>query len=73
MLIFEDSTVTAKNRIAIKLLFIYFNLYLSVMMDSLMFIYIHILSYYKLFLYFNLYLSVMMDSLMFIYIHILSY
>jgi hypothetical protein len=40
-----------------------------------MFIYIHILSYYKLFLHFNLYLSVMFDSLslMFIYIHILSY
>jgi hypothetical protein len=40
-----------------------------------MFIYIHILSYYKLFLYFNLYLSVMLDSIsdMFIYIHILSY
>jgi hypothetical protein len=30
---------------------------------SLMFIYIHILSYYKLFLHFNLYLSVMFDSL----------
>jgi hypothetical protein len=30
-----------------------------------MFIYIHIVSYYKLFLY--------LDSLMFIYIHILSY
>jgi hypothetical protein len=31
---------------------------------SLMFIYIHILSYYKLFLYFNLCLSVMLDSLL---------
>ena len=29
-----------------------------------MFIYIHILSYYKLFLYFNLYLSKMLDSLL---------
>ena len=39
-----------------------------------MFIYIHILSYYKLFLYFNLCLRVVLDSLiMFIYIHILSY
>ena len=38
-----------------------------------MFIYIHILSYYKLFLYINLCLSVKLDSLMFIYIHILSY
>jgi hypothetical protein len=28
-----------------------------------MFIYIHILSYYKLFLYINLYLSVKLDSL----------
>jgi hypothetical protein len=50
---------------------------LSVMLDDqyLMFIYIHILSYYKLFLYFNLCLSVMLDDqyLMFIYIHILSY
>ena len=44
-------------------LFLYFNLYLSVMLDSLMLIYIHILSYYKLFLYFKLYLSVMLDSL----------
>jgi hypothetical protein len=31
--------------------------------QSLMFLYIHILSYYKLFLYFNLCLSVMLDSL----------
>ena len=31
--------------------------------QSLMFIYIHILSYYKLFLYLNLHLSVMLDSL----------
>ena len=47
-----------------------------------MFIYIYILSYYKLFLYFNLCLSVKLDfvskckvgeSLMFIYIYILSY
>ena len=36
------------------------------------FIYIHILSYYKLFFYFNLCLSVMSD-LMFNYIHIFSY
>jgi hypothetical protein len=43
------------------------------MLDSLMFIYIDIISYYKLFLYFNLCLSVMLDSLMFIYIQILSY
>ena len=38
-----------------------------------MFIYIDILSYYKLFLYINLSLSVKLDSLMFIYIDILSY
>ena len=47
-----------------------------------MFIYIYILSYYKLFLYFNLCLSVKLDfvskckvgeSLMFIHIYILSY
>ena len=38
-----------------------------------MFIYIHILSYYKLFLYINVYLSVKLDSLMVIYIDILSY
>ena len=54
-------------------MFLYFNLCLSVMLNSLMFIYIHILSYYKLFLYFNLCLSLMLNSLIFIYIHILSY
>jgi hypothetical protein len=32
-----------------------------------MFIYIHILSYYKLFLYFNLYLSVKLDSLSYLF------
>ena len=37
-----------------------------------MFIYIHIISYYKLFLYFYLCLSVMLDSLS-CYIHIISY
>ena len=62
-------------------LFLYFNMCLSVMLDSLqcsltlivskcnigeslVFIYIYILSCYKLFLYFNLYLSVMLDSLL---------
>jgi hypothetical protein len=33
------------------------------LLDSLMFIYIHTLSYYKLFLYFNLSSSVLLDSL----------
>jgi len=38
-----------------------------------MYIYIHILSYYKLLLYFNLCLRVVLDSLIiFIYIHIHS-
>jgi hypothetical protein len=34
MLIFED-TVTVKYRTAIKMLFLYFNVHLSVMLDSL--------------------------------------
>jgi hypothetical protein len=38
-----------------------------------MFIYIQIISYYKLFLYFNLCQGVKFDSLMFIYIQIISY
>jgi hypothetical protein len=38
-----------------------------------MFIYTHILSYYKLFLYFNLCLDEMLDSFMFIYTHILFF
>jgi hypothetical protein len=37
-----------------------------------MFIYLDILSYYKLFLYINLCLSVKLDSLMFIYTHIIN-
>jgi hypothetical protein len=40
---------------------------------SLVFIYIHILSYYKLFLYFNLCLSVMLDNLSFTSISFLTY
>ena len=46
-LIVEDPIVTAKCRTAIKAMYLYFNLRLSVMLDSLsvMFIYIHILSY----------------------------
>ena len=44
-------------------LFLYLNLWPSVMLDSLIFIYIHILSYYKLFLYFNLCPIAMLDSL----------
>jgi len=35
MLIFEDPTVTVKCRTAIKELLFYFNLYLSVKLDSL--------------------------------------
>ena len=44
------------------------------MLDSLSFnyMYIYILSYYKLFLYNNLCLSVMLDSLSFNYIYMLS-
>jgi hypothetical protein len=75
LLFIEDTTVTVKCRAAIKALFLYFNVCPSTMLDSRsMFIYIHILSYYKLCLYFKLCLSVMLDSSsMFIYIHILSY
>ena len=44
-------------------LFLYVNVCLSVLLDSLMFIYIYILSYYKPFLYFNLCLNVIFDNL----------
>jgi hypothetical protein len=43
VLIIEDSTLTENCRTAIKTLFFYFNLCLSVKLDNLMFIYIHIL------------------------------
>jgi hypothetical protein len=45
VLIIEDSTLTENCRTAIKALFFSFNLCLSVKLDNLMFIYIHIFSY----------------------------
>jgi hypothetical protein len=45
MLIVEYPTVTMNCRTAIKALFLYFNLCLSVMFESLILIYSHILSY----------------------------
>ena len=45
MIIIEDPTLTVKCRTAIKVMFFYFKLCLSVMLASLIFIYFHILSH----------------------------
>ena len=48
VIIVEYSTVAVKFGIATKALFLCFGMFLSVMLDSLMFIYIHIISYDRL-------------------------
>jgi hypothetical protein len=77
MIIIEDSTsiVTVKCSSVIKTLLLYLSLCLKCKIRyCLLFIYIQILSYYKLFLYFSLCLKCKIRyCLLFIYIQILSY
>jgi len=61
--IVKDPTVTMKCRTSIKALFLYLNLCLCDVGLSLMFIYIHIRSYYQLFPHSNVCPNVMLDSI----------
>jgi hypothetical protein len=66
LLVRKNMDVNEQERLPNITLFLYLNLYLSVMLDSLScsFKFTSIsFSYYKLLSYFNLYLSVMLDSL----------